>query len=183
MTDYEIKVQRELKEWQHKMIASPGFFNSLSKRVQDKINKLIPERVHQAVTNAIKKMINAVLFGAQITSAERNSHHSLELKEAIVAEKIKFYRNTAAAEGGITGAGGILLGLADFPLLLGIKIKNAFEIATVYGFDVDDYKERVIYPLYFSTGVFQSQTSEKYLSQNVRLATTTKKIPGVSGSI
>ena len=29
----------------------------------------------------------------------------------------------AAAEGAGTGAGGILLGLADFPLLLGIKIK------------------------------------------------------------
>ena len=160
MTEYEITVQRELKEWQRKMIGSPGFINSLSKRVQDKINKLIPERVHQAVTTAIKKMINAVLFGAQMTSSTPDSYQSLEIKEAIVAEKIKFYRNTAAAEGGITGAGGILLGLADFPLLLGIKLKMLFEIATVYGFDVDDYKERV-FILYIFQLAFSSHKHRK----------------------
>ena len=47
----------------------------------------------------------------------------------------------------MTGAGGILLGLADFPLLLGLKIKLLFEIASVYGFDTKDYRER-LYLLY-----------------------------------
>ena len=58
-------------------------------------------------------------------------------------------------EGGITGAGGILLGLADFPILIGIKIKLLFDIASLYGFDVADYKERVyilhIFELAFSS--------------------------------
>lgn len=58
-------------------------------------------------------------------------------------ERIKFYRNTAAVEGGITGAGGILLGLADFPLLLALKLKLLFEIASLYGYNTEDYKERL----------------------------------------
>ena len=49
----------------------------------------------------------------------------------------------------------LLLGLADFPILIGIKIKLLFDIASLYGFDVDDYKERVyilhIFELAFSS--------------------------------
>ena len=48
-----------------------------------------------------------------------------------------------------------MLGLADFPILIGIKIKLLFDIAALYGFDVDDYKERVyilhIFELAFSS--------------------------------
>jgi uncharacterized protein (DUF697 family) len=75
-------------------------------------------------------------------------------------EKIKFYKHTAAAEGGITGAGGILLGLADFPLLLGIKIKLLFEIAAVYGYSTNDYKER-LYILYIFQLAFSSHQKSK----------------------
>jgi hypothetical protein len=49
-----------------------------------------------------------------------------------------------------------LLGLADFPLLLGIKLKLLFDIASLYGFDVRDYRERV-YILYIFQLAFSSQ--------------------------
>ena len=147
MDNYELQVFREVSIWQRAMLRRPGFFNQISKRVQDKINKIIPEKVHKAITTAIKQMFRVVLFGSKITTASARTEGSLELREAIVQEKIKFYKHTAAAEGGITGAGGILLGLADFPLLLGIKIKLLFEIASVYGFDTGDYRER-LYLLY-----------------------------------
>lgn len=160
MTLYERNAQRELKEWQRKMVAAPGFFNRISKRFQTRINQIIPEKIHQAVTAAMKQMINAVLFGARVTSPEPANHPTLDMREAIVDERIRFYRNTAAAEGGITGAGGILLGLADFPLLLGIKLKMLFEIATVYGFDVEEYKERV-YILYIFQLAFSSDEHRK----------------------
>ena len=82
---------------------------------------------------------------------------TLTSSEDAVRKKIEKYRNTAAVEGGITGAGGILLGLADFPILIGIKLKLLFEIAALYGFNVHDYKERVyilhIFELAFSSDV------------------------------
>jgi len=137
------------------MLKKPSFFNNLSKRVQTKINSWIPEKIHNAITVAIKQMIRGVLFGARHTTGKPLKNASLQHKEDLVLKKIDVYRHTAAIEGGITGAGGLLLGLADFPILIGIKIKLLFDIAALYGFDVDDYKERVymlhIFELAFSS--------------------------------
>ena len=48
-----------------------------------------------------------------------------------------------------------MLGLTDFPILVAIKVKLLFEIASLYGFNVNDYKERVyilhIFELAFSS--------------------------------
>lgn len=152
---YEQVKFRELQVWQRMMMRKPGVFNRLSKSVQDKMNSWIPEKVHRAITATIKQMIRGVLFGAKWTTRDKKAPLSLEESDRIVEEIIKIYRNTAAAEGAVTGAGGILLGLADFPLLIAIKIKLLFEIAATYGFPVNDYKERVfilhIFQLAFSS--------------------------------
>lgn len=111
--------------------------------MQTRINNLIPEKVHVGITKLLKQMIRAVLFGAGITTGKPIKTASLETREELVLKKIDFYKKTAAVEGGITGAGGLLMGLADFPILIGIKIKLLFEIASLYGFNGDDYKERI----------------------------------------
>jgi len=111
--------------------------------MQDKVNSWIPEKVHEGITVVLKQMIRAVLFGAKHTTADPLKNAPFQTREELVLRKIDNYRKTAAVEGGITGAGGFLMGLADFPILIGIKLKLLFEIASLYGFDVDDYKERV----------------------------------------
>ena len=155
MNAYDESVSVELKAWQKKMLRRPSFFNSISKRIQTKVNSWIPEKVHNVITNTIKQMIRGVLFGAKHTSSDVLAGVSLRDREDAVRKKIEAYRNTAAIEGGITGAGGILLGLADFPILIGIKLKLLFDIASLYGFNVYDYKERVyilhIFELAFSS--------------------------------
>ncbi len=157
MTGYEEAVKKELTIWQNKMLRRPGLINNLSKKIQTKINSWIPEKVHRGITNTIKQMIRGVLFGAGLTTSESIKFTNLQECEKAVLKKIDVYRKTAAVEGGVTGAGGILLGLADFPILIGIKIKLLFEIAALYGFDIDDYKERVyllhIFELSFSSDV------------------------------
>src|SRR4028119_1606817 len=160
MNNYELQVQREVSMWKKAMVRSPGYFNRLAKRLQNKINKMIPEKVHAAITTTLKQMFRAVLFGSEITTPVARAEGSLELREAIAVEKIKFYKNTAAVEGGITGAGGILLGLADFPLLIVIKIKLLFEIAALYGYNTNDYKERV-YILHIFQLAFSSHQERK----------------------
>lgn len=155
MENYEQRIFSELEAWQKEMLRRPSFLNNLSKKVQTKINTWIPEKIHQAITATIKQMIRGVLFGAKYTTAKPLTGASLEAIELAVQERIKSYRTTAAVEGGITGAGGLLLGLADFPLLLGLKIKLLFDIAAFYGHNVMDYKERVyllhIFELAFSS--------------------------------
>lgn len=70
-------------------------------------------------------------------------------------KKMEVYQRTALVEGAGTGAGGILLGLADFPLLLTIKMKFLFEIASIYGYDTSEYLERLfilhVFQLAFSS--------------------------------
>ncbi len=148
------------------MLRKPSAINRLTAKVQNKINGWIPEKVHQAITVTIKQMVKAVLFGARITTKEIQTHSNFELREAIVRERINFYKKTAAAEGGITGAGGILMGLADFPLLMGIKLKLLFDIASVYGYSVKDYKERV-YILYIFQLAFSSQEKRAAVYQKI----------------
>ena len=110
-------------------------------------------------------MIRGVLFGAGYTTATPLLNATLQAREEAVLKRIEFYKNTAAVEGGITGAGGLLLGLADFPILLGLKIKLLFDIAALYGFNIDDYKERVyllhIFELAFSSDVHRKNIYNK----------------------
>ena len=157
MNVYERIANEELIAWQKEMLRRPGLLNNLSKKIQTKINTWIPEKIHKAITIAIKQMIRGVLLGAKYTTSDPLHTDNLQEREEAVQKKIDWYRNTAAVEGGITGAGGILLGLADFPILIGLKMKLLFDIASLYGFDVNDYKERVyllhIFELAFSSDV------------------------------
>lgn len=154
--EYEQTAFEELKRWQKEMLRKPSILNKLSKKVQAKLNSYIPEKIHNAITTAIKQMVRGVLFGAQYTSKKPASINTLRQTEEAVEKLIKTYKHTAAVEGGVTGAGGILLGLADFPILLGIKLKMLFDIAVLYGFDVKDYKER-LYILHIFELAFSSQ--------------------------
>ena len=178
MDYYEKKITEELVAWQKQMQRRPSFFNKISKSIQTKINGWIPEKVHRVITETIKQMTRGVLFGAKHTTADTLKDATLQVREAGVQQRIDFYRNTAAIEGGITGAGGILLGLADFPILIGIKIKLLFDIASLYGFDVDDYKERVyilhIFELSFSSDQHRKNIYLKMTDWNEK----SKQLPG-----
>jgi hypothetical protein len=156
MNHYENQVSTELQRWQKAMLKKPTILGRLSKKLQQKLNSYIPEKIHNALTTAIKQMIRGVLFGANITTSLPGEERSFEVKEAVIKERIEFYKKTAAAEGGITGAGGILLGLADFPLLIGIKIKLLYDIAALYGYNTSDYRKDCISFIFFNS-LFQAR--------------------------
>ncbi len=167
MDEYQDMVVTELNAWQQQMLKRASLFSKVSKKIQTRINNWIPEKVHNAITVTIKQMIKGVLFGAAYTTSKPLQDQSLQAREAMVLQRIEIYKNTAAVEGGITGAGGILLGLADFPVLLGLKIKLLFDIAAMYGFDVNDYKERV-----FLLHIFELAFSSDQHRKNIYLKMT-----------
>jgi len=157
---YDKSVKIEMRKWQQQMLSKPSLFNRLSKGMQTKVNTWIPEKIHAAITATIRQLIKGVLFGAKLTTAKPLANASLQERELAVEKKIETYKKTAAVEGGIAGAGGILLGLADFPVLIGIKMKLLFDIAGLYGYDVNDYKERV-YLLHIFELAFSSHSHRK----------------------
>lgn len=152
---YQEQAYIEMRKWQKEMQKPPALFHHLSHRLQKKFNSYIPEKIHKAITVALKQTVRGVLFGAGYISKSRKSL-GLEDTETRVKKLIRNYSHTAAIEGGLTGAGGIFLGLADFPALLTIKLKLLFDIGSMYGFDMKDYRERV-YLLYIFQLAFSSR--------------------------
>ncbi|MCU7547703.1 EcsC family protein [Chitinophagaceae bacterium LB-8] len=167
MTYYEQMAGRELASWKYKMTRRPSIFNKISSRVQTKLNSYIPEKIHKTITTVIKQMVRGVLFGAKYTSKQQLHNVSLQLAEAEVQKSIYKYKHAAAVEGGITGAGGLLLGLADFPIFLSIKLSMLFDIASLYGFSVKDYKERV-YILHIFQLAFSNQEHRRDVFEQMK---------------
>ncbi|MCJ7840094.1 EcsC family protein [Lederbergia sp. NSJ-179] len=156
MAEYEEKVRDELALWQRKILKRSSLLNRVSKQTQTKVNRLIPEKIHHVMTESIKNMVKATLVGSNVTTKKRESIEvNLFEQDEQLKEKLSTYRKTAVIEGAGTGAGGILLGLADFPLLLSIKMKFLFEAAAIYGFDTNKYEERLfilhVFQLAFSS--------------------------------
>jgi EcsC family protein len=155
--DYDRLARAELRRWQQQMSTPPGLWSHATRGLQQRINRLIPERVHAAVTAVMKQMTRAVIAGSNFTAPAPLHDRTLSQREILVTEKIENYSRTAAIEGGVTGAGGFFLGLADFPLLLSIKLKLLFDIGALYGYPGEDYKERIyllhVFQLAFSSDV------------------------------
>ena len=162
MGTYQQIVNAELLVWLLKLKKPPGIFSRLTHGVQNKINSVIPDKIHKAITMAIENMVKAVLTGSGWIVPKADPSISLWEREEKVRTRIKWYRNTASAEGAVTGAGGILLGFVDFPAFLTIKMKMLFDIAALYGANTGDYHER-LFLLYIFQLSFSSQTRRNEL--------------------
>lgn len=163
---YETQMSDEARRWKHKQLRRPSIFERSSKKAQGKMNQLIPQKVHDTITEGIKKMVQATLIGSNITTQPKEIDHlTFEQREELVKKSIETFKKTAAIEGASTGAGGIFLGMADFPLFLSIKMKFLFEVASIYGYSTKEYEERLfllyVFQLAFSSETYKEETLEK----------------------
>ena len=155
MNSYENKALEEMLQWKRKMQEEPSSMGIVSKAVQNKISSLMPERAQKAITDVIKNMVKLVITGSVLTTSIEKGSGSLEQRENIVRKNIKAFKSTAVISGAGTGAGGFVIGMADFPILLSLKLKFLFQAANAYGFNIHSYKERLyilhIFELAFSS--------------------------------
>ncbi|WP_067841740.1 EcsC family protein [Amphibacillus sediminis] len=144
MTEYEQIVWSEIEKWRIQLLKPTSLFGQMSKKVQTKLNNLMPEKVQQLITDSISNMVKVTLVGSNLTTKkDQSTGLTLYEKDQLFNEKFKTFQKAAVVEGAGTGAGGILLAMTDFPLLLSIKIKFLFEVASVYGYNTDKYEERM----------------------------------------
>lgn len=140
---YEQYAYRSLKRWSRKVDSRPSLWSWASNGVQQKINKIIPEKVHKTITTAVKEIIKNLIVGTKFIAPKPKQHTHLKYAEDAVRSSIKSHKTTGAVEGGLTGMGGFLWGLADFPLLLSIHIKLLQNIAAHYGYDTNQLSEKI----------------------------------------
>ena len=162
---YLSEVEEELESWERKIKKKSSMVSRSAKKIQNRINDKIPERIHSIVTNGIKTMVQGVLAGNTYTVKEPDINQPLQVRDEKARRLILKYKRIAATEGAGTGAGGILLGFADFPLLLSIKMKFLFDLASVYGYDAKKFEERVfiltIFQLAFSADEARRSSYER----------------------
>lgn len=155
MLEYEQKALKELEAWKRKMTHKPSVKSRLTKSLQSKINGMVPEKAHQIITGIVKNMVKAILIGSEFASSPPLIDATFEQRESMVKERISFYKRTAAISGAGTGGAGLLMGMADFPILLSLKIKFLYETASIYGFNAGDLRERLfilhVFQLTFSS--------------------------------
>jgi hypothetical protein len=167
-TIYEQQMQRKLKRWEIRLLKEPNLIERASKSVQNRINQVIPEKVHNTITATVKGIVQTTLFGINFMPASDPLRDlSLAERDGKAEELLSLYKKIAAAEGAGTGAGGILLGLADFPILIGIKLKFLFELAHVYGYSTKDYRER-LFILYLFQLAFSSSKKKPELLKTIK---------------
>lgn len=154
-TAYAARARVEVEAWRAEMMRGPSIMGRAARGVQVRINRAIPEKVHAAVTSVMETMTRAIVTGADFTTAKPLRAGSLSARETELERCIGAYRATAAAEGGVAGAGGFALALAEFPTLIATKIKFLFDAAALYGHDGGDLAERLyilhIFQLAFSS--------------------------------
>ncbi|MFA7263627.1 MAG: EcsC family protein [Caulobacter sp.] len=170
--DHETRARAELAAWRATMLAEPSPLAKAAKGLQMQVNRMIPDKIHAAVTKVIEQMTRGILAGSDFVSGPPLAVGSLRDREARVRKAIDGYRNVATLEGGATGAGGFLLAAADFPALIAIKIKLLFEIAGLYGHDVRDWRERL-----YILSIFQLAFSGADHRRDVLLAMTEGQQP------
>jgi hypothetical protein len=162
MNLYEIQIEKELNHW-HKEITKRGsLFTRMSQGVQEKMRGVVPKKVQNTITVAFEKFVKTFMAGTEIFGfTEKTDDLTLSERDYLVIKSFEGYSRTAVLEGAATGAGGFIVGLADLPALLGIKIAFLAKAAKLYGYDPDEPSERLfllyIFQLAFSGSTHQQE--------------------------
>lgn len=139
----ETTVRAELAAWRAKVLRPPGLWDRATRGTQDRINRIIPERVHAVVTSGVEAMTRGILFGSDLMKAKPVADGTLAAREVRARAAIKLFRNTAGVEGGVAGAGGFVLAAADFPALMAIKVRMLGDVVAAYGWGGGSVRERL----------------------------------------
>ncbi len=176
MITYEEKVIKELEQWKATFMKDSSMMTRFSKKVQTKVQQLIPAKVQKVLTETIRMMVQTISAGSNFIKPKlKETNWSLQRRDDEVRKKMDEYKKIAAAEGAGTGAGGILPGLADFPLLLGIKIK--FYSMQQHCTDlIRAIKKSAFLSFTFSNLPFQVTTTEKKYGKQSKRGIQKKKI-------
>jgi hypothetical protein len=140
---YETWAAGEVAQWRAAVLRPAGLFARGARGLQQRVNRAIPETVHAAVTTAVERMTRTILTGADLVSGPPLQGLSLAERDRRALKAIDDHRKAAAVEGGVAGAGGFWLAVADFPALMMIKIRLLFDLAGIYGHDGEAFSERL----------------------------------------
>ncbi|MZP30519.1 EcsC family protein [Heliobacterium undosum] len=164
--EYTSRVVESLIRWDNEMRDTrAGFFDKMTRKLQQKVDDLIPESIHKAITVALETVVKGFLAGIALLPASTEPRPGALAQMDDEAQRIiDRYKKIAAIEGAGTGMGGAVLAAVDFPALITIKLKMLQEIAWLYGYDARTPQERNylvhVFLLAFASGDVQREIYE-----------------------
>ncbi len=159
---YERKVMQDLAIWEKKLLAKPSRMERMSKNAQNFISAKLPKKIKDAFRLSVKGMVEGVLAGSSYVPKKEYGHDTLAEMDEAAERTLEAYRRTAVVEGAGTGFGGGVIALADFPLLLSIKVNYLYALSRIYGYNPKELSERIFILLVFQLA-FSSVEKKKEL--------------------
>ncbi len=145
MDQYQHYILGQIREWEKEQ-TSTWFFHQWSRSFQKKIDSLIPEVVHEKLAKAVEGMVKSIASGVSLIPQKQqylDPSLTFVARDQKAQETIQLYKKVAMAEGAGTGAGGLVLSAVDFPAFIAIKFKLLQELSNIYGYNVQDFEERM----------------------------------------
>ncbi|WP_423364590.1 EcsC family protein [Mycoplasma sp. P36-A1] len=163
MNLYEQTLEKQLDSWKKDILKKESMIKKTTNKVQNKTQNLLPDKVQSTITSTIEGMTKLIMNGSGFLTVKENTEGlSLAESEYLVLTQFSKYQKAAMSEGFSFGLGGIILGVADLPALLSIKIKFMFDACKLYGFDPNLIEERL-----FILYIFQLSYSSKDNKQEI----------------
>jgi len=126
------------------------------------VQDLIPEKLQNGITAAIKTMVETVLTASsRFTDTKTSTQAAMSEGDFLVERVYKKYYRVAMVQGVGFGMAGFAINLADLPALMTIKVKFLFDCAKLYGFNVDDQSERLFMLHVFQLAFCSDEHKEK----------------------
>src|SRR5699024_12765455 len=93
---YEQRALHECLAWQHEIMKKrASIFGRASKSVQNKMNKKIPQKVHDTVTMAMKDRVQTEIYGSDISTRKAmRVNLSVKANEISVTDILNSYKKT-----------------------------------------------------------------------------------------
>jgi hypothetical protein len=155
------QIDKELNHWHKDITKRANLFTRMSQGVQTKMRGMVPQKLQDTITTTFEKFIKTFMAGSELFGfAECTDDLSLAERDYLVMKSFETFDKTAVIEGAATGAGGFLVGLADLPALLGIKIMFLAKSAKLYGYNPDEPAER-LFMLYVFQLAFSGTTHQQ----------------------
>ncbi|MCZ6690091.1 MAG: EcsC family protein [Planctomycetota bacterium] len=151
--EYQNQARQEIAKWES---TGPGFLSQVGDFVLTPARKAAEALIPKGAQDVIEKTIHGFLAGLRSGTSATFSRDEVrnrvkghlekcgdELQASDTAAKHywNWHLGYAAAEGGATGAAGILGLPADIPALFGLCLRLIQEMATCYGYDVEQEEE------------------------------------------
>lgn len=181
MDSYENRIKVELRLWENNILSKTGFFEGISRRMQKKIDALLPEKFHETLTKAMEIAINSVLKGIDLIPIDEKkiaAAKDIDLRtiDGEVDKIIDRYKKIGAASGAGTGAGGVLAMTLDYPALIAVKLKMLQEVAQTFGYNIKEQKERIFILKVFLLA-FSGDASRRKVYQEVKEWDLLQEVP------